>query len=186
MKDRRRINRFVLDKEVAQSWAFLFVTSRNSKTRSQNYDEFLESSVPKWLDDTSPKWLRSLHLGTLIEGDEGDEDNDDDVYFYVLTYNYRRVLGAALNKDPVSYAQFPVFETRLRQLQHYMGSQKPRGLRQLWKDNRDSLNYYTFWGVIVFGLLSVFLAFFSLAVSVAQTVASFRALELATPPASTS
>jgi hypothetical protein len=63
-----------------------------------------------------------------------------------------------------------------------MGSQKPRGLRQLWKDNRDSLNYYTFWGVIIFGLLSVFLGFFSLAVSVAQTIASFRALDLATPP----
>jgi len=58
-----------------------------------------------------------------------------------------------------------------------MDSRKPRGLSQLWKDNRDSLNYYTFWGVIILGGLGVFLAICSLAVSVAQTVAAFRALE---------
>jgi hypothetical protein len=57
-----------------------------------------------------------------------------------------------------------------------MDNEKPRGFRQLWKDNRDSLNYYTFWGVIILGGLSVALALFSLAVSVAQTVASFQAL----------
>jgi hypothetical protein len=175
---------FDLDKEVAQSWALLFATSKNIKSRFQHYDEWLKSNEPKWyVDDTSVKCLRLRHLGALTEDDDGDETPD--IYLCYLMDHYRRVSRAALNKDPVSYAQFPVFETRLRQLRHYMDSQKPRGLRQLWKDNRDSLNYYTFWGVIIFGLLSVFFALFSLAVSVAQTVASFRALELATPPAPT-
>jgi hypothetical protein len=35
-----------------------------------------------------------------------------------------------------------------------MDSQKPQGLRQLWEDSRDSLNYYTFWGVITFSSVS--------------------------------
>jgi hypothetical protein len=48
----------------------------------------------------------------------------------------------------------------------------------MWKDKRDTSNYFTFWAVIVFGGLSVLLAFLSLAVSIAQTVASFKALNL--------
>jgi hypothetical protein len=48
-----------------------------------------------------------------------------------------------------------------------MDSQKPRGIRQLWRGKSDVLNYYTFWGVITFGALSVFLALASLAVGIA-------------------
>lgn len=50
---------------------------------------------------------------------------------------------------------------------------------QLWSDTRDSLKCYTLWGVIVFGTLSVFLAVISLAVGIAQAVASREALKLA-------
>jgi hypothetical protein len=175
----RVIDEHDLDTEVSRSWAFLFTTSRNSRKRLQHYEEFLKFSPPEWtVDNTGRKWLRSKHLGTST-----GPDYPWDVYYPIQWHEYHQVSKKALNKDLVSYAQFPIFETRLRQLRHYMDSQKPRGLRQLWKDNRDSLNYYTFWGVIIFGLLSVFLTFFSLAVSVAQTIASFRALELATPPA---
>jgi hypothetical protein len=60
-----------------------------------------------------------------------------------------------------------------------MGSQKLRTFSHLWKDKRDTLRYYTFWGVIFFGSLSVIVAIISLAVSIAQTVASFKALEVA-------
>ena len=55
--------------------------------------------------------------------------------------------------------------------------QKARKIRQLRKNNRDSLKYYTFCGDIVFGGLSVVLALFSLTMSIAQTVASFRSGE---------
>jgi len=65
-----------------------------------------------------------------------------------------------------------------------MDNQKPTGFRQLWVDRRDSLNYYTFWGVIAIGVLAILLALVSLAVSIAQAVASFRALDLGTPSAS--
>jgi hypothetical protein len=168
MTNRTSIDPEDLDKEVAQSWAFLFATSQSPKKRSQNYEKLLKSKTPEWSHGDILKWQQSTHLATRF--DDGSES----------------ILKAAVKKDLVSYDRFPVFETRLRQLRHYMDSQKPQSLFQLWEDSRDSLSYYTFWGVIIFGLLSVFLAFFSLAVSVAQTVAAFRALELANPPTVTS
>lgn len=88
---------------------------------------------------------------------------------------------AAKDGTPVSYAEFPLFETRLRDLRHYMDTVRPRGFRQLWKDNRNSLSYWTFWCVIWFGVITVLLTLFALAVGIAQTIASFRALALATP-----
>jgi hypothetical protein len=92
------------------------------------------------------------------------------------------MLNSALSKDLIPYSKFTVYESRLRQLRHCMDSQKPRDFRQLWNDNRDSLTYYTFWGVILFGGVGILLAFFSLAVGVAQAVAGFKALQLASPP----
>lgn len=59
-----------------------------------------------------------------------------------------------------------------------MDQQKPHGLRQLLRDSRDALNYYTFMGVIIFGSLSILLALASLAVGIAQTYASFKALDV--------
>lgn len=81
------------------------------------------------------------------------------------------------------YIDFPVFEDRVQQLRHYMNTQKPRTFRQMWKDKLDALNYFTFWAVMIFGGLGVLLTVLSLAVSIAQTVASFKALNL---PAQTS
>ncbi|KAH7400441.1 hypothetical protein BKA64DRAFT_708120 [Cadophora sp. MPI-SDFR-AT-0126] len=157
---------YQLNEEVRRTWAFLFATNSSFEKRCEDYASVDGNSL---MVDSNPyhllksyQHLRKRHLG---------EDMDN--YRYE---GYRDVFKAARNKALVPYAQFPVFENRLRQLRHYMDSQKPRGIRQLWKDKRDTLNYYTFWGVIIFGSLSIFLAFFSLAVSIAQTVASFKAL----------
>jgi len=66
-----------------------------------------------------------------------------------------------------------------------MDTQKPTSFWQLWKDKRDRLNYYTFLAVIIFGSLSIVLAFFSLAVSIAQTYAAFKALNVPAQPTTT-
>ncbi len=94
--------------------------------------------------------------------------------FYARWYD--DIIESALRRESLQYSSFPIYEKRLRELRAYMDSSKPQGLRQLFRDNRDSLTYYTFWGVIVFGTLSVVLAVFSLAATVAQTVAGYRAL----------
>jgi hypothetical protein len=79
-----------------------------------------------------------------------------------------------IGKD--SYDSYPVFGDKLRVLVAYMDSQKPGGLRGLWYDKRDSGAWFTFWAVLWIGGISLLLAFCSLAVSVAQTVATFKAL----------
>ncbi|PMD34321.1 hypothetical protein L207DRAFT_588921 [Hyaloscypha variabilis F] len=160
-----------IDLEITQPWAILFRVSRNGKKRSIIHDQY---APLKYMPETLRRYLRDKHIGREI--------NSDGFYYVAearptsLEVVYEHIVESSANKEPLLYSQFPLFETRLRQLRHYMDSQKPRGLRQLWKDNRDSLNYYTFWGVIIFGVLSVVLAMFSLAVSVAQTVAAFRSL----------
>ncbi|KAF7896367.1 hypothetical protein EAF00_006381 [Botryotinia globosa] len=96
-----------------------------------------------------------------------------DVYHDTPSY---QIQFAVQNKSELPYTHFGPLENRVRTLREYMDKQKPRGFRQLWMDSRDSFNYYTFWGVIIFGAVSVFLATASLAVSIAQTYASFKSL----------
>lgn len=152
--------------EVRKTWAMLFAADRTAKKRKQYYKLV-----------SGEKFLRTFEFDEMrVFKDMRDHHLNAATERHFSNRSYRRTLDSALNKETISYASFPTFETRLRQLRHYMDSQKPRGILQLWKDKRDTLNYYTFWGVIIFGSLSIFLAFFSLAVSVAQTIASFKAL----------
>jgi hypothetical protein len=76
----------------------------------------------------------------------------------------------------VPYSYFGAYESRVRTLRHYMDTRKPTGLKNLWHDRRDTLTYYTFWAVIIFGGLSVLLAALGLAVGVLQAYAAFKAI----------
>lgn len=154
-----------LNEELERTWAFLYGTSKKEKQRISFYDRL---APPPWAEDGAPDWMKERQMGKAQPGIKKPRD---------------LILTASLRKGLVPYSQFPIFETRLRQLRYYMDNQKPRGLRQLWIDKRDSLNYYTFWGVIAIGVLTIFLALVSIVVSIAQAWASFRALDLATPPA---
>lgn len=90
-----------------------------------------------------------------------------------------------LAKNPMlQYSSFPIYGERLRILRAYMDARKPRNLKQLRKDNRDTLSYYTFWTAVVAGSVTVFLAFSAVVIAIAQTVAAYRALHL--PSASSS
>lgn len=80
--------------------------------------------------------------------------------------------------DSHMYSSYPEYEDRLRVLKAYMDSKKPKGFRGLWRDKRDTYSYYTFWGVIIFGSVSVLLALLSLIASVLQTIATWKALDL--------
>lgn len=91
---------------------------------------------------------------------------------------FRLSKPGGLLHERLSYAQFPFYGDRLRELRFYMDSQRPKGLRALWRDRRDSNTYYTFWFVVIFGSLSVFLAAGALAVSIVQTWATFHSVPL--------
>lgn len=92
--------------------------------------------------------------------------------------NLLGIIKSKQDKSTIAYSNFGMFENRVRELRQYMDNQKPHGLRQLLRDSRDALNYYTFMGVIIFGLLTVFLALASFLVGVAQTYAAFKALDM--------
>ena len=152
-----------LSQDIRLSWAIIF-TRGGSRYARKNLAAYNQVEPPAWVSGENGNYQKELHLA----------DYD-----------------AAINpsaKSPIlkSYSEFHFFEDRIRQLVFYMDSQKPQGIRQLWRDKRDTLNYYTFWGVIIFGGLSVFLALFSLAVSIAQTVAGYRALNLGPSPSAPS
>ncbi|KAK3321972.1 hypothetical protein B0H66DRAFT_185456 [Apodospora peruviana] len=82
------------------------------------------------------------------------------------------------NRIPViqRFDSYPIFGDQLRMLKAYMDAQKPGGIVGLWRDNRDSMAWYTFWAVVFVGSLSLVLSFLSLIVSIAQTYSSFQSL----------
>ncbi len=53
---------------------------------------------------------------------------------------------------------FSHLRSRIVRLSGYASTKKPRSLRQLWVDNRDSAAWLTFWAVLVFGALGILLA----------------------------
>jgi hypothetical protein len=103
--------------------------------------------------------LRQLRHGTQ----SGQYCDDDD---------YERI------SRTLAYERYPGLAPCIKLLIDYMEKQKPRGFLALWRDKRDSNAWYTFWAAVIFGAIALLLALTSLAVSAAQTWASFRALDL--------
>ncbi|KAK0942230.1 hypothetical protein LTR29_006161 [Friedmanniomyces endolithicus] len=175
--------------EILRTWSFLLHPRHKSRFRSaRKAYEMLEtpSYLKEYLEHLNPTYkdLRLSELGDVI-----------DANLHVRSYDMQQHLNPSLRKynatkrGVYAYGLFPTYQNRIYHLREYMDKKKPRGLIQLWKDNRDSLNYYTFWGVIIFGLTSVVLASLSLITGVVQTWASVKALQVASnsgPAASTS
>ncbi|MCJ1402530.1 stretch-activated cation channel mid1 [Xylographa trunciseda] len=172
------INSFTsaLEGELIRTWALLFSSSNSRRGRRKAYASLPE---PRWFMKykTMSQWLNQEDMNKYTEMRSHLNDFPDSVRKGIYTDDYTHIIQSALRKQPLEYSSFPIYESRLRELRAYMDSSKPPGLRQLFRDNRDSLTYYTFWGVIVFGTLSVALALFSLGISAAQAVAGFRALQ---------
>lgn len=71
-----------------------------------------------------------------------------------------------------SQDDFPLLGQRLVKLQEFNLRQQPSRLRDLWRDRRNPLQWYTFWAVLVVGGLSLLLAMLSLGVAIAQLITS--------------
>ncbi|KAH6964950.1 hypothetical protein EDB82DRAFT_560873 [Fusarium venenatum] len=55
-------------------------------------------------------------------------------------------------------SDFPLLGSKLRFLALEIQSQEPKSLRQLWKDKRNTLQWWTFWAVIMFGGVATLLS----------------------------
>lgn len=65
-----------------------------------------------------------------------------------------------------SFDDFPILGQRLAAIQVFNLRQQPSKLRDLWRDRRSPLQWYTFWAVLVVGGASVILAFLQLIVAI--------------------
>ncbi|CDM37577.1 unnamed protein product [Penicillium roqueforti FM164] len=64
---------------------------------------------------------------------------------------------------------FPHFGPRLLAVQLYNLKQQPSRIRDLWRDRRNPLQWYTFWAVLWVGGISILLSVFQLAAAIVQT-----------------
>jgi hypothetical protein len=65
-----------------------------------------------------------------------------------------------------SQDDFPMFGPRLAALQLFNLRQQPSRLRDLWRDRRNPLQWYTFWAVVIIGGLANVLALLQLVVAI--------------------
>lgn len=146
-------------REVLLSYRLLFAQDRrsrslikdeigNTKKKDEDMDPFLEQVCCQILDrsfrmSTKDFWPPSCQ-------DFNDQLREQDVY--------------SARED------FPIFGARLLRLQQYSLRQQPSRIRDLWRDRRNPLQWYTFWAVLWVGGLSLLMALLQLCVAVAQLV----------------
>jgi hypothetical protein len=61
---------------------------------------------------------------------------------------------------------FPMFSQRLAALQEFSLRQQPSKLRDLWRDRRNPLQWYTFWAVLIVGGASIIIGLLQLVVAI--------------------
>ena len=69
---------------------------------------------------------------------------------------------------------FPTLGPRLLRLQAYSLRQTPSKIRDLWRDFRTPLQWYTFWAVVLFGGLGVCLGTLQTLLAIAQVVSVYE------------
>jgi len=157
--------------ELSTTYSLLF---RSQKDR--HHENLLQYALLP-----APLWLRALYVN--VPGTLSDEVAANMSYF--LREGVPRVSDIEYHLKHIDtklpptelFERYQIWGDRLRQLKAYMDSQKPGGIRGLWADKRDSLQWYTFWAVIIVGGASVILSIMGLMVSIVHTVGTFKGLE---------
>lgn len=145
-KNPRILNRSqTLMREVLLSYYLLFGhDSRSSKLyRSRLRPKLLgESHCDPWLDDvcSSGEWDLPMHNSSMLQSKS--------------IYN--------------TSSDFVLLGPRLVRLKTYCDAQQSRKFWDFWRDRRNPFNFYTFWAVIVIGVLSLFFSVAQSALSAAQ------------------
>lgn len=73
---------------------------------------------------------------------------------------------------------FPFLGDRLNKLEQFSLKQSPRKFKDIWKDSRNPLRWYTFWAIILFCLEYAGLGFFQLLLNIGQLVVGVKQLAL--------
>lgn len=69
---------------------------------------------------------------------------------------------------------FPILRFRIAVLKAQLSATKARGWKELWRDRRDSANWYTFWAVLIIGGVGILLSFLQVVIGILQVVMAAR------------
>jgi hypothetical protein len=165
-------NRSYIFDELSDTYSLLF----------RAYKDRHKENIAQYGLLNAPQWLRVFY---------GDENGSLPIQkaanmFFLIRSKKPKVSDIKYHlkdlKNPLpptmEFERFKIWQSRLRKLTVYMDSQKPRGLRGLWMDKRDGAQWFTFRAVLIIGGVGHLLSVLALAVSIVQTVGTFRGLRL--------
>ncbi|KAF2683322.1 hypothetical protein K458DRAFT_389928 [Lentithecium fluviatile CBS 122367] len=164
--------------EIMRTWSFLFQpTSRSRCKAARKAYESLE--IPSWVTnylEILPK-SKNVDLNDFETlGDIIDAKLDKHIHDMQQHMNPNLQKYNASKRGHYSYRLFKRYGPRIARLRRYMDKKKPRGWRQLRRDNRNASAYWAFWAVIIFGVSSILLAALSLVAGIVQAWASVKTL----------
>ncbi|KAJ5710115.1 hypothetical protein N7493_009707 [Penicillium malachiteum] len=88
--------------------------------------------------------------------------------------SYLPTFGSPLTVSYSKSRDFPYLAGRLSDLQSYIRAQQPNRLTALWYDRRNLLSWYTFWTVLVFGVVGISCSVIQTILGVIQTVIAWK------------
>jgi hypothetical protein len=84
--------------------------------------------------------------------------------------------GIDTSSPPLDLAQYPIWGSRLAEVQQIYDVARPGALQQWWYDRRNKPEWATFWIAIIIFLLTVIFGLISSITSIMQVYAAFRAV----------
>ena len=63
---------------------------------------------------------------------------------------------------------FPILRSRIAALNYHLSARKPRTWKDLWRDKRDSAQWFTFWAVLIIGGFGLLFSFLQVVLQIAQ------------------
>lgn len=89
----------------------------------------------------------------------GNGNLTPDPYLAILCSTKDPIEGIGDKEAYLLQPSFPYLRARL--LKDHLDKQKPKGWMDLWRDRRDSAEWWTFWTVLFIGSLGLLLSFIS-------------------------
>jgi hypothetical protein len=104
---------------------------------------------------------------------------NDDPLFDSLCQELPSVMNIDRLSKPIYFLSidFPNLAHRLDSINRHVREHQPKSLSQLWDDNRNRLQWYTFWTVLAIGAIGLLLALVQIMLGALQVFYAAKALE---------
>ena len=144
---------------VIYSFASSERRSADPRADSDDITSFLEETLLSFRLLFGQSKAGRKHFRRLFKSSPELQENGDKLLFVLCAES--RIEHAIVPKDrPIFFLDrdFPVLGGRIKLLIEDMKESRPQGWRQLLRDRRDTVQYWTFWLVAIFGAVSIMLS----------------------------